>query len=144
MYLDWQGLGAVWREGLLAQSVLQRLADGEQRVGYANHPQLDRFKATDEPLVYISAYLLCVHNEACKRGYNYNRSLIGFYDHVPPQLPVTEGQLAYEWDWLLEKLKKRDPEWCDQLEVEVLFPHPLFVAIPGDIEPWEVVKGQEA
>ncbi len=38
-YLDRQGLLAVWREGLLAQKVLQ----GKTK-GYKNHPQLKRFQ----------------------------------------------------------------------------------------------------
>jgi hypothetical protein len=39
-YLDTKGLLALWREGLLAQSVIL-----EQTAGYRNHPQLTRFKA---------------------------------------------------------------------------------------------------
>ena len=44
-YLDAKGLVALWREGLLAQKVLL----GDTR-GYKNHPQLKRFKNTNNPL----------------------------------------------------------------------------------------------
>ncbi|MEM4913878.1 MAG: pyrimidine dimer DNA glycosylase/endonuclease V, partial [Desulfurococcaceae archaeon] len=45
-YLDRVGLIALWREGLLAQKVLE----GKTR-GYVNHPQLIRFKASPDPLL---------------------------------------------------------------------------------------------
>jgi len=41
-YLDARGLGALWREGLLAQAVLR----GKTR-GYRSHPQLERWRARD-------------------------------------------------------------------------------------------------
>ncbi|NQT07749.1 hypothetical protein HQ586_01600 [Candidatus Bathyarchaeota archaeon] len=43
-YLDWKGLGANWREALLAQAVVQ----GKTK-GWRNHPQLNRFKAHEDP-----------------------------------------------------------------------------------------------
>ena len=51
-YLDRQGLGALWREGLLAQAVLRN-----RTVGYRAHPQLQRFRDSGRPLGLISAYL---------------------------------------------------------------------------------------
>ena len=51
-YLDSKGLVAVWREGLLARSVL----DGKTK-GYKNHPQLIRFKNQKEPLLFLDTYL---------------------------------------------------------------------------------------
>ena len=50
-YLDSGGLVALWREGLLAQHVL----DGKTK-GYKNHPQLYRFKETDNPSQTINQY----------------------------------------------------------------------------------------
>jgi hypothetical protein len=43
-YLDAKGLLGVWREGLLAQKVLQGYT-----VGYKNHPQLKRFNQMNRP-----------------------------------------------------------------------------------------------
>ncbi|MEM0014984.1 MAG: pyrimidine dimer DNA glycosylase/endonuclease V [Zestosphaera sp.] len=47
-HLDRVGLLALWREGLLAQKVLQGLTKG-----YRHRPQLERFKRTENPLLYI-------------------------------------------------------------------------------------------
>jgi hypothetical protein len=47
-YLDTKGLLALWREGLLAKNVLE----GKTK-GYRNHPQLQRFKATPNPVSAI-------------------------------------------------------------------------------------------
>ena len=68
-YLDWKGLGAQWREALLAQKVLQ----GETK-GWRNHPQLNRFKEHPEPLKAVGYYLVQIHIESQKRDYNYNYS----------------------------------------------------------------------
>ncbi len=66
-YLDWKGLGADWREGLLGQAIIL----GKTK-GWRNHPQMNRFKAHQDPVAAISYYLQEVHLEAIKRGYNYN------------------------------------------------------------------------
>jgi hypothetical protein len=70
-YLDPQGLVALWRESLLAQTVLRN----ETR-GYKNHPQLDRFKHHAAPLAAISHYLKAVQKEAEARGYSFDKSKI--------------------------------------------------------------------
>lgn len=72
-YLDKQGLLAVWREGLLAQSVLLKKPEkfGEKnRIAWENHPQLERFKRPDCYLI-IGMYLVYIWAEASKRGGNY-------------------------------------------------------------------------
>jgi Pyrimidine dimer DNA glycosylase (EC 3.2.2.17)/DNA-(apurinic or apyrimidinic site) lyase (EC 4.2.99.18) len=51
-YLDKLGLLGLWRESLLAQKVLL----GKTK-GYKNHPQLIRFKKTEDPILYIGTYL---------------------------------------------------------------------------------------
>lgn len=135
-YLDPQGLVALWREALLARAVLR----GETK-GYRNHPQLDRFSCHEAPVAAINAYLAGVYGEAIARGYSFDRGKI---DHIPTsvQLPVTNGQIAYEWQHLLQKLSKRSPalyeKWrsCHELEC-----HPLFVVRQGRIEPWERQSG---
>lgn len=131
-YLDPQGLVALWREALLARAVLR----GETK-GYRNHPQLDRFRGATDPVSAIDAYLGAVYGEAVVRGYSFDRSKIGS-EEPGLQMPVTAGQIAYEWQHLLQKLAARNPplyeRWRDCEEPEC---HPLFVVRPGQIEPWE-------
>lgn len=134
-YLDTKGLLACWRETLLAQKVL----DGKT-AGYRNHPQLVRFRATDDPLATIGNYLEQLAREADARGYNFNRSLIlrPPAGHPEPRLAVTLGQVAHEREHLLSKLAVRDPQ--RELKLAGEAPpslHPLFTAVPGDVEPWE-------
>lgn len=62
-FLDRFGLLAVWREGLLAQSVLLGRTSG-----YRNHPQLIRFKNREDPVLYIGTYLYYVWFEGRKMG----------------------------------------------------------------------------
>lgn len=51
-YLDVKGLTAVWKETLLAKTVLEN-----KTKGYKQHSQLIRFKDTDDALSYINLYL---------------------------------------------------------------------------------------
>jgi hypothetical protein len=135
-YLDRQGLIALWREALLAQKVLA----GKTR-GYRHHPQLMRFRGTREPLKRMGAYLKSVETEALRRGYEFDPSKI----LVPPsqasqrfRMAVTRGQLVYETQHLLLKLKKRDRFLYRHYRSRKFFaPHPLFKVVPGAIEDWE-------
>lgn len=133
-YLDAKGLVALWREGLLAQKVLLGVTKG-----YTNHPQLERFKATNDPLDAIGSYLSAVADEADRRGYRFNRDKI-VKKHFGDMLLVTTGQVAYEFGHLLAKLEVRDPDRYGRLKglVEIEL-HPLFEAVEGDIEVWEKV-----
>ncbi|HEY0634875.1 MAG TPA: pyrimidine dimer DNA glycosylase/endonuclease V [Gammaproteobacteria bacterium] len=134
-YLDAKGLVALWREALLAQAVLS----GETR-GYTRHPQLIRFRESPAPLAAIAFYLQEVYAEAVRRGYRFDNRKIGG-DGSVAQIPVTHGQLAYEWSHLQVKLAQRDParleaqKYLDQPE-----PHPLFRVVPGPVAAWEVVQ----
>src|SRR5690606_34878016 len=98
-YLDPQGLVALWREALLAQAVLC----GQTR-GYRNHPQLERFKNHSAHIAAISHYLKGVHEESRVREYSFDKSKIQ-PARKAVSLPVTTGQMAYEWTHLLAKLK---------------------------------------
>lgn len=130
--LDAKGLVALWREALLAQAVLR----GETR-GYRRHPQLDRFRAAPSPRGAIAAYLRAVHAEAARRGYQFDASRIaGRSSRV--LLPVTRGQLDWEWEHLEAKLRVRAPAWRAALGKGVRStPHPLFRTVAGPIEGWE-------
>jgi hypothetical protein len=135
-YLDARGLVALWRETLLAQAVLR----GETR-GYTQHPQLLRFKEQSSPAGCIAAYLREVHAEALRRGNNFDASKIG-RSRASAAIPVSRGQLDFEWEHLLRKVRKRDPGWHAQIAgIEKPKPHPLFRAVRGGIASWE--KGAE-
>jgi len=131
-YLDTKGLVALWRETLLAKHVLA----GKTK-GYINHPQLLRFKTLDNPGFYINQYLCIVFLEAKNRGFNFDRSKI-IFDNCAVKLPVTTGQLMFERNHLLNKLKLRDPnKYYELLITREIKLHPLFYSIEGDVEDWE-------
>ncbi|HEV2285729.1 MAG TPA: pyrimidine dimer DNA glycosylase/endonuclease V [Steroidobacteraceae bacterium] len=131
-YLDAQGLVALWREGLLARAVLR----GATR-GYRHHPQLTRFRSPAAPRATINAYLRIVAAEAAARGYSFNQSKLGPGRGARP-LRATRGQLAYEWQHLMRKLRRRSPalyaRWRGTRLPEA---HPLFRLVAGGVEPWE-------
>jgi hypothetical protein len=136
-YLDRQGLTGLWREALLAQAVLGGLTRG-----YRFHPQLLRFRAQDEPLGAIAAYLHAVHAEAVLRGYRFNDTLV---PDLPRPVPIveTEGQLAFEWAHLKAKLAERSPDQLPACQDLLLpEPHPLFTIQPGALRDWEKTKDQ--
>lgn len=69
--LDRRALVACWREALLAQKVL-----AGRTKGYRNHPQLQRFRNHSAPPSAIAAFLNGLAEEATKRGYTFNTTLI--------------------------------------------------------------------
>lgn len=136
--LDAKGLVACWRETLLAQKVLQGLTKG-----YKNHPQLIRFRQHSDPLTAITTYLHGLADEADRRGYNFDRSRILRQpsSNLTPIL-VTEGQLAYEFAFLKQKVEGRDEAWFTEVleGLSVAEVHPIFRKTLGEIEAWEKVK----
>jgi hypothetical protein len=134
-YLDAKGIVALWREVLLAKNVLE----GKTR-GYKNHPQLDRFKATDNPLASINNYLAPVYNEAIRRGYNFSKGKID-WNFGDIKLTVTKGQLKFEFQHLLKKLEFRQKDKFQELKcVNLPEAHPLFEVVRGGIEKWEIIN----
>lgn len=134
-YLDSRGLVALWRESLLAQKVLLG-----QTTGYRQHPQLARFKATSDPMASIATYLWGVFAEAADRGYNFDERKIS-NPKGRQRINVAKGQLIYERRHLLRKLKLRDIKYYKSL-MAVAEPdtHPMFKAVSGDVESWEVIS----
>src|ERR1700729_2220693 len=128
--LDRLGLVALWREGLLAQKVLLG-----QTNGYRFHPQLDRFRASRNPVAMISTYLWEVLNEAKARGYNFDASKIAMRKRLV-SIPVTRGQLVFEQKHLLKKLRIRDQVRFRELSRAEIAAHPMMRAVRGDLEPW--------
>jgi len=133
-YLDSKGLAALWRQGLLAQSVLL-----ENTRGYKNPPQLKRFKNTDNPICLITGYLRHILDDVDKRSYNFNRKKIA-NSKFKTKLPVTNGQIEFEFKQLLKKLKERDPDLYKPLKwVKRTKVHPAFKKISGDEGDWEII-----
>lgn len=133
-HLDTKGLVALWREALLAQHVLEG-----KTTGYKNHPQLNRFKASEKPVDAINQYLSEIYIEASSRGYNFDRNKIN-WDFKSSSISVTNGQMDYEVKHLLNKLKIRDVEKYKQLsELKTFENHPLFAVVEGPIEDWEIL-----
>jgi hypothetical protein len=131
-YLDAPGLTAAWREALLARHVLL----GRTR-GYRNHPQLDRFRAEARPVAAINSFLAAIHAESLARGYSFDASKVGRTKRTGT-MPETRGQLRYEWNHLLAKLRARDPLRYRALRgIKGPSPHPLFRIVAGTIQPWE-------
>jgi len=134
-YLDAQGLVALWREALLAREVLR----GRTK-GYRHHPQLQRFRSSELPRSAINRYLAIVWAESQSRGYRFDHSKLG-RDVSVQRIPVTDGQLQYEWHWLLKKLQRRTPTvHRHHLEVSVPAVHPLFRVVSGPVAEWENVQ----
>lgn len=133
-YLDTRGLVALWREALLAREVLR----GKTR-GYRHHPQLDRFRRHPAPLSAISRYLDAVYGEARARGFAFDRRKLGSA-RKRVVIAVSRGQLRYEWNHLLTKLRRRSPAvWRKWADADAPTPdtHPLFRVRRGSIEGWE-------
>lgn len=137
-FLDTKGLGACWREALLAQKVLQ-----EKTRGYRSHPQLIRFRKHPRPLVAISYYLIGLAIEAEFRRFNFDISKIGNLEtQLQASIIVTLGQLRFEYRHLQRKLTERDVEQKFINRHYELKAHPLFKVIPGTRANWERAKGR--
>ena len=132
-YLDSKGLVALWREALLAQKVLL----GKTK-GYKHHPQLIRFRNTVNPVGAIASYLRSVADEATLRNYQFDRNKI-ISRRINSKITVTSGQVQFEFNHLLQKLRKREPALYKKLKSETNIKlHPLFVSVKGDVEEWEI------
>ena len=131
-YLDPRGLVALWREALLARAVLR----GET-AGYRHHPQLARFQAHAAPRSAINAYLSSVFTDAESRGYAFDRRKIGPLRAIA-RIEATTGQLRYEWQHLMRKLRVLSPSlyrrWRGEAAPES---HPLFRIGRGAVASWE-------
>jgi hypothetical protein len=105
-YLDQKGLITLWKDSLLAQSVLL----GRTRE-YKNHPQLDRFRKSGDPLQMIREYLYHVHLEALQRGYDFSITHI-YESHelvikFEPFCLIRIGQVQFEKEILDQEITKR-------------------------------------
>lgn len=135
-YLDRQGLLALWREGLLAQKVLE----GKTK-GYRSHPQLKRFREQSEPVKAIGRFLIEIRREAEARGYVFDESKIKERGGYGKKIGVNEGQIEYEWALLRRKIKERDRKKYEELKnIELPELNPVFARREGGAEDWEKIK----
>ncbi|MEO7175455.1 MAG: pyrimidine dimer DNA glycosylase/endonuclease V [Saprospiraceae bacterium] len=133
-YIDTKGLVALWRETLLAQHVL----NGKTK-GYVNHPQLNRFKASQSLVETINQYLAEVYFEAERRNFKFDKNKID-WEFTPTTIKVNSGQIEYEIQHLLRKLETRDIALFEKYITASNFElHSLFEAQIGPIEDWEVI-----
>jgi hypothetical protein len=133
-YLDTKGLLAAWREGLLAKKVLE----GNTK-GYRNHPQLERFKKSENRINMINRYLSEIFMESRRRQFNFDASkyeFSGICDNS--KIDVTRGQVIYEFELLKRKLEMRNMEKFSEIrDVQDIEVNAIFNIIQGGIEPWE-------
>lgn len=133
--LDAKGLVAAWREGLLAQKVLEG-----KTAGYRHHPQLSRFRDCGDPLGALGNFLTAIADEALRRGYSFNAAKILRRGESADPIPVSDGQVRYERALLASKLEIRDARRLAELPIAAEIPlNPVFTVRSGDIEPWEKV-----
>lgn len=98
----------------------------------------------EDPLVAINSYLYFVFLEGKRRSYSFSESKIAILEPLTGIIPVTIGQILYEFQHLCEKLKCRSEDRYKRLclnppSVEEIKPHPVFYTVPGEIEEWEKI-----
>lgn len=134
-YLDQKWLTAVWRETLLAKKVLEW-----NTKWYKNHPQLHRFKNTENTLETIHFYLQTIHTEATTRWYKFDSSKFTTSIDCTQKIPVTRWQVEYEFRHLLKKLSSRDPKQYKKIsETTTITVNPIFRIVEWDIESFEKI-----
>ena len=107
-----------------------------QTRGYTKHPQLERFRQHETPLEAIDSYLWGVYQEAARRGYRFDTTKTK--EAITTPIPVSSGQLDFERNHLLSKLRLRSPKDYNLLHQQCpLDVHPLFLVVLGPPEPWE-------
>lgn len=136
-HLDARGIVALWREGLLARAVLR----GQTR-GYRQHPQLQRFAACADPVAALDCYLSRVLDDAVVRGYHFDATKISYQRCPGGHAEVSDGQLSYEWQHLLDKLAVRDPTRWQAERGRSPQATSCFRVVVGRLAPWE--KGPPA
>jgi hypothetical protein len=80
-----------------------------------------------------------VYYEAQRRGYSFDKNKID-WNFSAGKLAVTTGQIEFEKNHLLNKLKFRDiTKFNEQISTPDFQPYPMFYVVDGEIEEWEKV-----
>lgn len=131
-------LAAVWRSG--ARHSWRKLYSVGRRAVTAITPNCVASLTTPSPMLTIATYLHAVQTEAVARGYRFNADKI-LAERSSELIPVTRGQLDYEWEHLLAKLRVRDPSRLEQFaSLTQREPHLLFWCVPGPVAEWEITR----
>ena len=86
----------------------------------------------------INSFLAGIHAESLARGYSFDASKVG-RTRQSGTMRETRGQLAFEWEHLLAKLRARDPARYRTLRgLEGPGAHPMFRIVAGSVRSWEV------
>ena len=88
----------------------------------------------------INFYLSIVLEEAQRRGYRFDPEKVDWErcGHCELSINVSRGQVEYEKDHLLAKLKLRDlPKYESLVELPEFEVHPVFRIVEGGVEEWE-------
>lgn len=134
-YLDKKELIDSWNDGLRTIGILTR-----NHQGSIFRPELSRFRSQSEPIIAVEKYLLSIANEAKRRGYMVDiRKLPSIPVVVSHKIPVSSGQIEYEWRQLMHVLAGRSPGFLRRIEYSPSHDiNPIFYKRPGhDIETWE-------
>jgi len=118
---------------LLAKHVLEN-----KTKGYKNHPQLDRFKSSPNPIESINYYLYIVWKESHERKYNFDIKKLQNITSLHYSIPVNSKQILFEKEHLEKKIKDRSPDDLFRVSKNISV-HPLFLKRTGPIETWEKV-----
>lgn len=164
-HLDRMGLLACWRETLLAQAVLAGRTEGYrnhpqlERLRSQEDPLAAvgaylggvASEARDRGYRFDASRILHPASVAAAAEHTSSAPLADASVPPPgasappddenpvvvPRIPVAQGQLDFEWQHLGRKLRERSPEYAARWESSGPTAHPLFLVVPGDIEPWE-------
>lgn len=110
--LDKQGIRNLWNDCIEGQKILEGTRSKLPK-------QLKRFSGQlDTRMNYIGYYMHCIWLEANKRKMKMNRELIERLDHILTHegimtmapLPISRGQVLYEYELLYNDMNKRKKE----------------------------------
>ena len=142
-YLDPCGSWRCYAEGMGGIRALL----GQQRM-HAQHPQLERWRALNNPENAIAWYLEHVSIAALANGSTWPTEHLEHLDYQEdeePAITVTHGQLVWEWQHYRRKLETqrgRDRYLAGLPIVYGVEPHPMMRVVEGPVEPWETTAGE--
>ena len=71
-------------------------------------------------------------------GYCFNQErIVRYASLIRARVPVTQGQVRYEWEHLLAKLRVRDRSRYQALQPKRPKVHPMFRVVAGPVATWK-------